>query len=174
MSKIVIVDFGRVEDVSFEELREALAARFHREIERGRPKEIPESGFDGSRNQYLAGAFLGELRAEAKSKDVKYLGVTEVDLFSRGLNLVFGQADVGGSAAIISLARLHPEGLDGGAGEPELRRDRVLTEAVHELGHTFGLQHCRDKYCVMHFSRALPDTDLKSADFCPRHEAELP
>ncbi|MEA2005134.1 MAG: hypothetical protein U9O50_02570 [Acidobacteriota bacterium] len=39
-------------------------------------------------------------------------------------------------------------------------------EAVHELGHTYGLSHCPDAKCVMHFSNSLLDTDKKSASFC--------
>jgi len=38
---------------------------------------------------------------------------------------------------------------------------------VHELGHTYGLGHCPDTHCVMHFSNSLRDTDIKSATFCP-------
>lgn len=112
----------------------------------------------------MAGAFLKELRLPAAGSADKYLGVTTADLYSRGLNLVFGQADVGGPAAVISLARL---------GSGQALRERALKEAVHELGHTLGLAHCRDKNCVMWFSRVLTETDFKSDDFCPRHQAEL-
>jgi len=35
---------------------------------------------------------------------------------------------------------------------------RVIKEAVHELGHAFGLTHCENSKCVMHFSNSLQDT----------------
>ena len=45
--------------------------------------------------------------------------------------------------------------------DENLFRERALTEAVHELGHTYGLGHCPVSTCVMHFSNSLHDTDLK-------------
>ena len=38
--------------------------------------------------------------------------------------------------------------------------------AVHELGYIYGLGHCLDASCVMHFSNRLPDTDFKGKEFC--------
>jgi archaemetzincin len=32
---------------------------------------------------------------------------------------------------------------------------RLVKEAVHELGHAFGLNHCENIECVMHFSNSL-------------------
>jgi len=51
--------------------------------------------------------------------------------------------------------------------------ERTLKEAVHELGHTMGLGHCRDAGCVMHFSQSLIDTDVKSSYFCSRCQPKL-
>jgi archaemetzincin len=42
---------------------------------------------------------------------------------------------------------------------------------VHELGHVFGLEHCPDPECVMHFSNSLLDTDRKSTSFCSQCRA---
>jgi len=50
---------------------------------------------------------------------------------------------------------------------------RAVKEAVHELGHTFGLDHCSDPRCVMHFSNMLADTDRKGREFCPSCRARL-
>jgi archaemetzincin len=43
---------------------------------------------------------------------------------------------------------------------------RIVKEAVHELGHAFGLNHCRNIKCVMHFSNSLSDTDIKTSHLC--------
>jgi len=65
--------------------------------------------------------------------------------------------------------RLRAEG--NGAGELFARR--AATEAVHELGHSYGLAHCDDRGCVMWFSNSLAETDRKGPRFCPAHAAEL-
>jgi archaemetzincin len=49
-----------------------------------------------------------------------------------------------------------------------------MKEAVHELGHTYGLSHCRDIHCVMCFSNTLGDTDRKGVRFCAACEPKLP
>jgi archaemetzincin len=68
-----------------------------------------------------------------------------------------------GQWAIISLHRLRT---GGDAGHDEVLYARALKEAVHEVGHTFGLGHCHDSACVMHFSNTLADTDRKGAHPC--------
>ena len=69
--------------------------------------------------------------------------------------------------AIIALPRLR-QGLYGLPEDMALFCERVVKEAVHELGHTFGLGHCRDRRCVLAFPNALMDTDYKGPGFCTR------
>jgi archaemetzincin len=95
------------------------------------------------------------------------LGVTDVDLYCEGLNFVFGIAESPGRAAVISTARLRA------AANEALFRERVLKEAMHELGHTLGLGHCDDARCVMYFSNTLADTDRKGSRFCRNCRARL-
>ncbi len=132
---------------------------------------IPVEAFDPARRQYRAGPLLNRLAA-LPSRAERILGVADLDLFSPGLNFIFGQAEVGGRAAVIALARLRPE-FWGRPADPHRFRERAAKEAVHELGHTYGLGHCSNPVCVMHFSNTLDETDLKSDRFCGAHEAEL-
>jgi len=135
--------------------------------------DIPADSYNPPRNQYRAPLFLKALRrCLDPQKNEKVLGVTDKDLYVEGLNFVFGQAELLGSFAVISLARLHQSFYDS----PEdhlLFLKRITKEAVHELGHTFGLSHCRNSECVMYFSNSLHDTDRKSAEFCPSCKTRL-
>jgi archaemetzincin len=94
----------------------------------------------------------------------KILGIVDHDLYVPELNFVFGEA--GRKAAVISLTRLR-QSFYLLTEDQNLFHQRVLTEAVHELGHTFGLGHCGNPKCVMFFSNSLMDTDRKGSEFCP-------
>lgn len=87
------------------------------------------------------------------------------DLFIPILTFVFGEAMLGGNSAVVSTYRLQ-EGFYGLADDAEVLLWRLKKEAVHELGHTFGLVHCREFECVMHSSRGIEEVDVKSSEFC--------
>ena len=116
---------------------------------------LPKGARNKKRNQYDSSHFLVLAR---KRPGDKVLGIVDKDLYSKDLNFVFGQAEIYGKAAVISLARLK--------GAQQLYESRVMKEAVHELGHTLGLVHCPLYECVMHFSTYVEDIDLKKSYFC--------
>ncbi len=129
------------------------------------PLPSPLEGLEAARGQYRAAAFLPLLAARFPEAR-RAVGVTPVDLFEPGLNFVFGLAERPGRAAVVSVARLvHPDG----------RRflARVMKETHHELGHTFGLDHCPEPTCVMRFSNSVEEVDAKGRFFCPRCRAKL-
>jgi len=129
------------------------------------PIEVPAGSFDPQRRQHHAEAFLAAVR---DIPDARILGIAKDDLYVEGLNFVFGLAERPGKAAVISLYRLQI-GVDA-----KTYRQRVVKEAVHELGHTLGLNHCPEPGCVMHFSNSLRDTDRKGARFCAVCRRALP
>jgi archaemetzincin len=88
------------------------------------------------------------------------------------LTFVFGQSQLDGSGAVVSIHRLRPEyyGLPRDEG---LTVERAIKEAVHELGHAFGLVHCPDYTCVMHASTYVEEVDLKGSGYCDACVEEL-
>ncbi|HUU28837.1 MAG TPA: archaemetzincin family Zn-dependent metalloprotease [archaeon] len=128
--------------------------------------------FNPDRGQYHSTKIFRLLGAEIPEDGLRILIVVHVDLYVPELRFVFGEAEIGGPAAIISLARLWPE-FYRLKPDRTLFKARTVKEAVHELGHTFGLAHCGNPSCVMFFSNSLLDTDRKKSDFCPACRKEL-
>lgn len=130
-----------------------------------RYSEVPADAFKPNRGQYLSKELLADLVEHAPEGCARILGLTDVDLFIPILTFVYGEAMLPGQAAVVSSCRLaqDPAGL---AAEFRLLKERVLKEAVHELGHTFSLTHCDDKQCAMSFSHSLEQLDQKQPTFC--------
>lgn len=128
-------------------------------VEQKEPMGVPASACDPARNQYSGSDLLFAI----PEMDKPVLGITGVDIYAEGLNFIFGIAS--GNKALISLKRLNPE-YYGQERDEDLLKVRALKEAMHELGHVFGLAHCPDKGCVMHFSNSIIDTDIKDWRYC--------
>lgn len=132
----------------------------------------PRAAYDPARRQYHSSRLLAELRELDDADGAKILGVTEVDLFIPIFTFVFGEAQVGGRVALMSTHRLRQQ-FYGLPENRELLFVRAEKEALHELGHAFGLAHCRSFDCVMRLSNSVEDVDVKANDFCRLCDAKL-
>ena len=147
-----------------EHLAAALARTFRTPC-RIRPETLDVSfSLDLRRQQYYSTAIIQRLERMA-DPDARVLGVTACDLYVPVLTFVFGEAQLDGNCAVVSTARLHEE-FYGLPARAHLLRERLVKEASHELGHTFGLRHCADWRCVMTSSHAVERLDVKEAEFC--------
>jgi archaemetzincin len=148
-------------------LKEHLEVVFKAIVEASLQEEkLLEGSYSTRRKQYNSSRILLNLKLNlAEIPASRILGITSVDLYAEGLNFVFGEAQFLGKFALISTHRLKPEYY--GETNGELFISRVRKEAVHEFGHTFGLGHCPNPTCVMHFSNSIWDTDRKTDKPCP-------
>jgi archaemetzincin len=169
--KIRVISIGSLPPPLLGFLREGLNRELGAEVEVEENLPLP-TAWDEGRRQYPGEPFLTALATARVPEDKIILGVTNVDLFVPGLNFVFGLADPQSRGAVISLARLYPE-FYGQPRNPQLFKARVLKEAVHEIGHILGLDHCPDPVCIMFFSNSLADTDRKGPGFCARCQEML-
>ncbi|MEW6722633.1 MAG: archaemetzincin family Zn-dependent metalloprotease [Candidatus Micrarchaeota archaeon] len=124
--------------------------------------------FRASRKQFDAEVLLRELRRLAGSGDEGLtIFIIREDIFAGRLSFVFGLASK--NACVLSTARLDPRFYGAVPDIPAagaLFKERIVKEAVHELGHCMGLPHCDDKKCVMVFSDSIVGVDRKGKEFC--------
>ena len=171
-SEIKIVRVGAVDENLLEYLTLTLPETFGVRCAEVAVMLDPQEAFDERRRQCHSTQLLARLRGIDVAEGTRILGVTEVDLFIPIFTFVFGEAQVDGSAALMSTHRLHQE-FYGLPKDPSLLLARAEKEAVHELGHTYGLAHCRSFDCVMRFSNSVEQVDLKPCHFCQLCAARL-
>jgi archaemetzincin len=161
--KITLKPLGNIADEIMKELKDRVGGIFNCPVEIKAGFSDLAQAYNLKRKQYFSSKLLASLKKS--ERDERVIGIADVDLYVPRLNFVFGEADVGSGTAIVSLCRLRQE-YYGLAPDEALFLERATKEIVHELGHTFGLGHCPNNKCVMHFSNSLADTDLKGASFC--------
>jgi len=170
--KIILRQLAQIDSHILEILKQGLEKTFDCPVQIKAHIGSLDYAYASKRKQYLAPLILSVLRGLSMETGARCLGIVDVDLYSPGLNFVFGEADIGSRMAIISLYRLRQERY-GLPPDEELYQSRAIKEAVHELGHAYYLSHCPDIKCVMHFSDGLADTDRKRVNFCPRCQQRL-
>ena len=127
---------------------------------------LPDISFalDDNRNQYHSTTILDRLATNIPPHAIRVLAIAQVDLFIPILTHVYGEAQLGGQACIVSTFRLNER--RSGMNVPPKYIERIVKEAIHELGHTFNLRHCPNDICIMHYCRNEEDVDHKSDQLC--------
>ena len=165
MTEIQIIPVGGVDRDILEFLSTTLSETMDASCVVSSSSIDPGQAFNAVRRQYNSTAILSKLLAEESRAGKKVLGVADVDLFIPVLTFVFGEAQLDNRAAVMSVRRLRQQ-FYGLPADDRLFYERCEKEAVHELGHAFGLVHCQDFECVMHSSNSIEQVDLKKSAFC--------
>jgi archaemetzincin len=173
MKIISLMPVGRVEHTLMEPLAEGLTRRLHVACSIHPDCLAPEFAFNPLRRQYHSTEMLKKLMLRPAGEIWKILGVTELDLYIPVLTFVFGEAQLNDGRAVVSAHRLRQE-FYGLPADPDLLQERLLKEALHELGHTYGLRHCPDYTCVMSAANGVERIDLKRAEFCTACAQQIP
>ncbi len=151
---IYIQPIGNVKKELLNFLAEKLKTKFWKiagDVKILKEIDLPFSCFNSLRKQFNSTCILCSLEPRWIT-----LGVIDADLYANRMNFVFGEAELNGHRAVVSLYRLRGNKL----------YERAVKEATHEIGHVLGLKHCRNMKCVMSFSNSIEFVDLKSEDFC--------
>lgn len=125
----------------------------------------PDYAYMPGRNQFDAAKIIKTLCDMTDGAPLK-LGLTERDLCSPILSFVYGESQLGGKAALVSLNRLSDK-------DPELTYQRIVKISLHEVGHLLGIRHCWKTTCLMKHSSELETLDSLSMYFCSACEYEI-
>jgi archaemetzincin len=126
--------------------------------------EIPIQAYYKPRNRYKADSILKYFNS-LKGNEFVYIGLTNKDISTRK-NLVddYGVMGLGfcpGKACVASTFRLNPK----------KKKEQLFKVAIHELGHTQGLKHCKEKFCLMRDADGKNPTDEEKmfCENCKKH-----
>jgi archaemetzincin len=162
---IAVQPLGRVREDVLRIIAANLEAFFQIQTRVFPDRSIPPEAHDPRRGQYNCYPLLAFLERSKAAHAVKVMGVIEADLFIPILTHVFGEAQMGGAATVISTYR-PSRGKDCQAVSLDLFLERMAKIAIHEMAHTFRLVHCREDGCLMASFPVLGRIDETPARFC--------
>ena len=165
MKLLQLLPIGDCDGRLLMELAPAMANLFRVPTEVVPVRLDPEFAYHGERQQYHSSEILQAMQDRLQPDSWRMLGVADVDLYIPILTFVFGEAQMGGPCALVSAHRLRQE-FYGLPTDPATLYQRLLKEAVHEIGHTLELTHCEDYQCAMAPSHAVEWIDLKENTLC--------
>ena len=165
MNLVRLLPVGNVDTALLKDLRAAIPRCFQVACEISPLQLDAAASYHVERQQYHSSEILHRMQALVRPQDWRLLGVADVDLYIPILKYVFGEAQMGGPCAVISSHRLRQE-FYGLEGDKDLLSQRLLKEAVHELGHTLDLHHCPDYRCAMASAHTVEWIDLRESALC--------
>lgn len=146
-------------------VRRALEAVFAERVVVLPDVPLPKTAFYAPRSRYRAEKLLETLRPRLPAGALRIAGITAVDISTTKPPHddwgILGLATIDGSACVLSTFRCHRR-----AKSAAHARVRFAKTAVHELGHTFGLEHCPNRGCLMEDGGGSVLTTDREHDLC--------
>lgn len=153
-------------------VKEALEQFFALEVKLLPRLDLPARAFYKPRKRYRAEKLLELLERRLPKDGYRILGLTGVDISTTKGRYkdwgILGLATIDGGACVISAFRARMKIRDRRHGQI-----RLAKVAVHEIGHTLGLEHCPTIGCLMEDARGKVATCDREYDICPTCRARL-
>lgn len=129
-------------------------------------RRLPRFAFYKPRRRYRAEKLLSHLGRVAPKDAYRIMGLTAKDISTTKGKYkdwgIMGLADLSGKHAVISMYRCKL-----GSRNRKHAVHRLAKVAVHEIGHTLGLDHCPTEGCLMEDARGTNKTCDREYLICP-------
>ena len=173
--EVVLVALGPFPAAQLDAIEEHLKRYAAVDVRRLEPLALPSEAWTAKRKRYRAERLLDFLEAQIPGTPMttRILGLTSVDISTSKPPHddwgIFGLGNMPGQAAVVSTFRLKKKARDAA----HVQR-RLNNTALHEVGHTFGLDHCTEALCPMQDAEgSIANTDAANDVFGPECAAEL-
>jgi archaemetzincin len=132
-----------------------------------KPISLPIKAYYKPRSRYRAEILLEFLDSLRNFRYTKIIGLTQTDISTTKGSYedwgIFGLGAISAGPCIVSTYRLKKN-----ATEKEFNQ-RFCKVVIHELGHTFGLDHCPAETCIMtDYKGTIKSLDKSEKDFCAK------
>lgn len=172
---VALLPLGTVDPEYLQRISTELQARMNVEVRIEPARAFPTEAYYAPRHRWRAEKLLEAIDAKPPAGAWKVLAVTEAEISTTKDKYpdwrVAGLGNLGGRSCVVSafIYKKHSR------TRAELLR-RLADTAVHEFGHTLGLDHCEVPGCVMSDAegKVLESTDRSTGQFCAKCRERLP
>jgi predicted Zn-dependent protease len=113
----------------------------------------------------LYSRLVNETEKDKKTK-FKFLGICNLDTYTKGANFLFGTASDKGYG-VISYKRFSAEFNEEPPNRARLL-DRTLKQALSSLGYMYGIERCSIPTCPRTYPNNLKEHDAKGTELCSK------
>lgn len=172
-AKIAIQPLGKVSKELVEETRKAMERLYDVEVVTLAAAELPAEAYYKPRGRYRAEKLLDWLQTKTDASYTKVVGITQVDISTSKGEIydwgIFGLAYLGQRPCVVSNFRLSKK-----VTKAQML-DRFGKVVGHEVGHTFGLEHCPVVGCLMADAEGKVSTvDNEKGELCEGCRKRVP